>query len=109
MKTKATGRPRKRQLVQRLLFDPGPPGKRQDPRQRPGWAKVRTSWPGKWRLIGTDYSIEHCGHPTAIHPYHGTDPEGRTIVDANRTGFNRLVEAQAAIEQLARKRAATRS
>lgn len=47
---------------------PGPGWTRVDPRP---WGKLRAQWEHRagWRL-------EHCGHPTALHPWALYDPSG---------------------------------
>jgi hypothetical protein len=32
-----------------------------------------------WQLAGTEYRVEHCGHPTANFPWYGLRPDGSTI------------------------------
>lgn len=50
----------------------------------------------RYILIGTKYSVSHCGHPTAIWPYHGTRPDGSMILSPNGRGFQFLADAKAA-------------
>lgn len=49
-----------------------------------------------WELVGTDYLVKHCGHPTANWPYYVLDPDGRTMIARNGHGFRLLADAKAA-------------
>src|SRR4051812_3757632 len=51
-----------------------------------------------WQLQGTAFLVRHCGHPTALWPYHGERPEGSMILDHNGRGFSSLAEAKIATE-----------
>lgn len=47
-----------------------------------------------------NYTISHCGHPTALWPYYLTDTQGRMILAPNGQGFQTLASASAAAELL---------
>jgi len=69
----------------------------------PGW--TRRSESGRktsadWEHRATGWHVRHCGHPTAIHPYFAEDPDGRMVVHANGHGFDTLLQAMSAVEQL---------
>jgi hypothetical protein len=51
-------------------------------------------------LVGTGYSVQHCGHPTANWPYVGWAPNGAMILAPNGQGFARLKEAKATVERI---------
>lgn len=42
-----------------------------------------------WRLAGTKYYVQHCGHPTANYPWYGLRPDGSMITSGpgGLTGF----------------------
>ena len=48
------------------------------------------------------WTVAHCGHPTALWPYHLLDParSGALIVSDNGHGFTHLAAAKAAVEGL---------
>ena len=63
------------------------------PTTRPvGWHKL----PDKWAHWPTRWSIQHCGHATATHPWSATDPEGRMVVAGHRA-WSRVSDAKADI------------
>lgn len=64
-------------------------------RIRPGWTRLEA---GRYRLDGTDWLVQRCGHPTALWPYHGTSPDGRLLIGRHRKAFRLLIEAQQAVE-----------
>lgn len=55
-----------------------------------------------WRLIGTNYFVRHCGHPTALYPWYGERPDGSMITSGARGergfAFRYLVDAKVAVE-----------
>ena len=68
----------------------------------PGW--TRESRPGdklagSWRHQRSGWRVRHCGHPTAIWPYHAEDERGRLVVHASGRGFRNLAQALGAVEQ----------
>jgi len=69
--------------------------------QRPGWTRIRGGCGGLWLFQRAGYAVRHCGHPTAIWPYHGETPESALVLAANGRGFQLLAQAQAHIEHLA--------
>ena len=70
-------------------------------RQRPGWTRIRGGCGGLWLFHRTGYRVRHCGHPTAIWPYHGETPDNAMVFAPNGRGFQLLAQAQAHIEHLA--------
>lgn len=49
-----------------------------------------------------DWTVEHCGHPTANFPWTIIDPEGRVILAPNGRGWQNLKAAKAEVERRAR-------
>lgn len=73
---------------------------------RPGWSMVSPPiLRGKaatQRHDASGWTVEHCGHPTALWPYllrHDERPE-TIVVAPNGYGFRRVHDAQLAAEQL---------
>ena len=56
----------------------------------------------RWQLAGTEYFVQHCGHPTANFPWYGVRPDGSTITSGpNGTkgwAFRYLDDAKVACE-----------
>ena len=67
--------------------------------QRKGWTRLRGGCGGIWRHA-SGWLVRHCGHPTALWPYHGTSPSGEMLLAPNGHGFRRLALAQEAVEEL---------
>jgi hypothetical protein len=66
--------------------------------QRKGWERIRGGCAGIWRH-SSGWIVRHCGHPTAVWPYYGVSPAGEMLInERNGRAFQRLVEAQAAVE-----------
>jgi hypothetical protein len=68
------------------------------------WKRLRGGCGGLWELTGTRYTVQHCGHPTALWPYTIHTPDGWMIVAPNGKGFRHLKDAQEEAERLADKR-----
>jgi hypothetical protein len=68
------------------------------------WRRIRGGCGGVWELKGTGYSVQHCGHPTAIWPYTVHTPDGWMLVAPNGKGFRHLKDAQEEAERLAYKK-----
>jgi hypothetical protein len=61
---------------------------------RPGWTKVHAL---RWEYR-PGYAVQHCGHPTALWPYHGITPRTDLLLAPNGRGFRTLNAAQQAVE-----------
>jgi hypothetical protein len=53
-----------------------------------------------WRH-SSGWSVEHCGHPTALWPYLLISPEGKPVVSFNGRGFTSMLAAQWAVKAIA--------
>jgi hypothetical protein len=62
---------------------------------RPGWTKVQST---RWEFRAAGYAVQHCGHPTALWPYHGITPRTGLLLAPNGHGFATLNSAQLAVE-----------
>jgi hypothetical protein len=55
-----------------------------------------------WSLLGTEYQVRHCGHPTANYPWYGLTPDGEIITSGLRGelgyAFRYLADAKIATE-----------
>jgi hypothetical protein len=74
---------------------------------RQGWARIAPTEAQKRDHMGTiaakhvhrsGWVITHSGHPTAIHPYMATDPQGQAWVSPNGRGFDTVQLAKAGVE-----------
>ena len=63
-------------------------------RRRHGWTKVHALR----REYRPGYAVQHCGHPTALWPYHGVAPRTDLLLAPNGRGFPTLNDAQLAVE-----------
>jgi hypothetical protein len=62
---------------------------------RTGWTKVHST---RWDYRVAGYRVRHCGHPTALWPYHGETPRTDLLIAPNGHGFRTLNQAQEAVE-----------
>lgn len=58
----------------------------------------------QYRLVGTGWMVEHCGHQTALWPYVIVTPEGDRIATHNGRGFKTVARAKQEAERLHRER-----
>jgi hypothetical protein len=69
----------------------------------PAWTRngARSKCSARWRHA-SGWTVAHCGHPTALHPYHLIDPArpGALIVSHNGGAFTHLADAKRAVEGL---------
>jgi hypothetical protein len=63
-------------------------------RRRTVWTKVHAL---RWEYR-PGYAVCHCGHPTALWPYHGVTPRTSLLLAPNGQGFAHLNAAQLAVE-----------
>ena len=70
---------------------------------RPGWSVVAPGRRGKGATLRHDsgWQVQHCGHPTATHPYCLLSPDGALTFSHNGMGFSRSSVAVAGVEALA--------
>lgn len=69
-------------------------------RPSPQWQCVESCGKVKtFELGGTGFTVQHCGHPTALWPWYGTDPEGLMILAPNGRGFQYLKDALLSTER----------
>jgi hypothetical protein len=89
-------------------------------RQRPGWVRLRGGCGGLWLHESSGWTVQHCGHPTALRPYYGipsreipataevraavtlgqfTDADSPILLAPHGGAFSRLIDAQAAVEE----------
>lgn len=45
------------------------------------------------------WQVLHCGHMTALWPFYLAAPDGRSLVAPHGRGFQKLIEAQVAVER----------
>lgn len=63
------------------------------------WSRIGRKPIVRYVLVGTDWWVTHCGHPTALWPYYGVSPNGTMLLAPNGRGFRHLREAKAAVEK----------
>lgn len=51
------------------------------------------------------WSVRHCGHPTALWPWYGIDPEGAMILHTSGYAFQYLGDALKATREAIQRRA----
>jgi hypothetical protein len=59
-----------------------------------GWLRLdeRRDKFGSWEHVH-GWRLEHCGHPTALHPWMLYDPFGKTVLAPNGRAWNTLTSA----------------
>lgn len=64
-------------------------------RLSPPGQKITAHW-----VHASGWELRHCGHPTAIWPYHLTSPDhpGAMVVHQDGRGFRTLEQAQRAVD-----------
>jgi hypothetical protein len=70
----------------------------------PRWERERVDQWGKAHLhrFG-EWTVEHCGHPTALFPWSIVSPAGAFIPAPNGRAWRHLKDAKAEVERRARK------
>lgn len=91
-------------IVAMVLPDPGAPRMSHARAARLGWTRVDPKPWGKldarWRHE-SGWTLEHCGHPTALWPWDLHDPKGRRHLAAPRRAWTTLEQAMGYVAGLA--------
>ena len=71
--------------------------------KRQGWERIRGGCAGIWKHV-SGWTVRHCGHPTALWHYYALSPSGERVLAPNGHGFQKLAQAQDAVEAILRTR-----